>query len=366
MRISFVLPGPGDKPIGGFKVVYEYGNHLAARGHSVHIVHTPLLAGKHFRALRQAAIHATRATGMRTWRPTSWFALDARVEASWVRRISDDVLRGSDVVCATAWMTAPLVARHKPAVAKGFYLVQHHETWSGDTAAVDATWRLPLHKIVIATWLWERSAALGQREMTTYVPNGFDQAAFGVDIPIASRPRGSILMMYSDLDWKGSRDGLDAIARVARECPDLRLALYGVPAPPPDLPAYATYHRQPRQAMLRRLYNEAAIFVAPSWTEGFPLPPAEAMMCGCAVAATDIGGHREYAEHGRTALLSPPRDPAALAASITALLDDDLRTSIAVEGRKRIAGFTWEAATDAVEALFCGRASPADATVVTA
>ncbi len=39
MKIVFILPQEGTQPIGGFKVVYEYANHLAKRGHKVHAVH---------------------------------------------------------------------------------------------------------------------------------------------------------------------------------------------------------------------------------------------------------------------------------------------------------------------------------------
>jgi len=47
-----------------------------------------------------------------------------------------------------------------------------------------------------------------------------------------------------------------------------------------------------------------------------------AMALGRAVVATDSTGARELIKHGRTGLLVPPRDPAALRDAITALLDD--------------------------------------------
>lgn len=39
MRITFILPDVTPIPNGGVKVVYEYANHLAARGHTVTVVH---------------------------------------------------------------------------------------------------------------------------------------------------------------------------------------------------------------------------------------------------------------------------------------------------------------------------------------
>ena len=38
-RVTFVLPGHGKNPIGGYKVAYEYANHLQARGHEVTVIH---------------------------------------------------------------------------------------------------------------------------------------------------------------------------------------------------------------------------------------------------------------------------------------------------------------------------------------
>ncbi len=39
MKVTFVLPMYLTSPSGGFKVVYEYANRLAALGHQIAIVH---------------------------------------------------------------------------------------------------------------------------------------------------------------------------------------------------------------------------------------------------------------------------------------------------------------------------------------
>lgn len=39
MRIGFILPYFSEKPIGGYKVVYEYASRLAASGHKVTVIH---------------------------------------------------------------------------------------------------------------------------------------------------------------------------------------------------------------------------------------------------------------------------------------------------------------------------------------
>lgn len=67
------------------------------------------------------------------------------------------------------------------------------------------------------------------------------------------------------------------------------------------------------------------VLVSPSWAESFPYSLLEAMASAVPVVATDVGGCAEAVEHGRTGLLVPPRDPAALAAAIIEVLDDGER-----------------------------------------
>ena len=65
------------------------------------------------------------------------------------------------------------------------------------------------------------------------------------------------------------------------------------------------------------------IYKPKSLMEGFSLPPAEAMMCGCAVVVTDIGGHREYCKHNITALLSKPKDISKMVENVLVLINNN-------------------------------------------
>jgi glycosyltransferase involved in cell wall biosynthesis len=62
--------------------------------------------------------------------------------------------------------------------------------------------------------------------------------------------------------------------------------------------------------------------VAPSWHETYGFTVLEAMAQGAAVIATDVDGHADLVDHGRTGWLVPPRSPGDLANAIAALLDD--------------------------------------------
>ncbi len=63
------------------------------------------------------------------------------------------------------------------------------------------------------------------------------------------------------------------------------------------------------------------IFVLSSLWEGLGRALTEAMAMGLPVAATNVNGVPELVAHGKTGMLSPPREPIQLAANITWLLD---------------------------------------------
>ena len=64
-----------------------------------------------------------------------------------------------------------------------------------------------------------------------------------------------------------------------------------------------------------------------------PLKPLEAMAMGKAVVASDVGGHRELIQDGRTGLLFPAGNVDALTATLERLLDDgELRQILGSQG----------------------------------
>jgi glycosyltransferase involved in cell wall biosynthesis len=68
-------------------------------------------------------------------------------------------------------------------------------------------------------------------------------------------------------------------------------------------------------------YSRAALLVSPSLGECLSTVVLEAMCCGTAVVATDVGGIREQLD-AQTGVIVPPQNPAALADAICWLLAD--------------------------------------------
>ena len=95
-----------------------------------------------------------------------------------------------------------------------------------------------------------------------------------------------------------------------------------------------------------KVYNEADIIAISSITEGFPFTIIEAMACGKAVIASDVGGVREALDG--CGLLVRSRRPHDLAQGMVKLLkDDDLRQQFEEAAIKKVhAEFTLEKCVD--------------------
>jgi glycosyltransferase involved in cell wall biosynthesis len=324
------------------RAVLTYADRLTARGHEVRV----LVPTRH---------------GWRRWLgrgpadPPDWMpGLRARVER--VTAWTPDALPDADAIIATAWQSAPPVAQAPSRCGRKFYLVQHYESlYHGDPREVDATYRLPLKKIVISTWLAE---IMRERfgEPATIIVTPVDTALFHpLDAAGADPSILRVLMLHHDYPWKGVADGLEAVSRVRARHPDLRLVGFGVRAPRGRSP-YDEFHERLPQEELAWLYSRCPIYLCPSWDEGLGMPSMEAMVCGAALVTYDNGGCRDYATDQVTALVAARRDVTALARALLVVVEDrSLRQRLARAGQEFVTrSFDWEQAATRLESLLTG------------
>ena len=110
------------------------------------------------------------------------------------------------------------------------------------------------------------------------------------------------------------------------------------------------------EADLGAWYRAADAFAFPSVKEGFGLVVLEALAAGLPVVASDIPVFAEYLEDGRSALLVPPGDPAALGGALARLAGDPaLRRRLAAGGRPLIDRFTWAASARTHREIYAER-----------
>lgn len=356
MTITFVLPRAANIPMGGFRIVYEYANRLTDRGHRVHVAHLMESdgAGPIGERLKSWILNRLWYAELRgTYKPV-WFPLDPRVGVSAHLDRTAERVPDADVVIATAWQTASWVAAMPPSKGRKFYFLQSVESlFQPERAAeAEATWFLPLRKIAIADWIIASVRSAGCADPIAMVPNGYDFNEFGIDLPLDHRDPDRLMTLYHPDPKKGFQDVITAVSLALESHPDLRLTAFGAVEPPRNLPEWVDYHRSPTRPQLRRLFNEASIFLAASYLEGWALPPCEATLCGAALVASDIGGYAELAEPDRTALVYPVGNARAMAAHLIRLRGSlELRSRLNQAAVERLRTYPWESSVERMEAV---------------
>ncbi|MGH9193669.1 MAG: glycosyltransferase family 4 protein [Acidimicrobiales bacterium] len=147
---------------------------------------------------------------------------------------------------------------------------------------------------------------------------------------------------------KGYLELFDAMARLRRHHPQIRVAAIGPDEPDKPDALTGAERRAAREIGVRflgarddvpRLYAGMDILVLASHREGFPLTPMEAAAMGVPVVATDIRGCRQVVDDGTTGLLVPVRDPVALAAAVERLVTDPAeRRRLGAAARRKARG----------------------------
>ncbi len=162
------------------------------------------------------------------------------------------------------------------------------------------------------------------------IPNPVDEAFFD----LVRRPEPGLLLCPARvIPRKGIDTLILAFAALADRHPQAQLIIAGETT---TMPAYVARCRHliatsglasrihltgdlDRPALLEALARAWAV-VLPARQETAPMAVAEALAAGCPVVATIVGGVPAMVTQGRSGLLVPPDDPAALAAALTKVL----------------------------------------------
>jgi glycosyltransferase involved in cell wall biosynthesis len=346
-----------DNPSGGFKVVYEYASRLAERSHQVTVIHPRNIDRVNSLGDRARSLLWPVKLRLKHRPLVSWVSVHPGVRMFLTADLIEARIPDADAVVATAYQTAACIDRYDDRKGKKFYLIQSYENWNGPETEVRSSWQLPLHKIVISRRLLDVARDLGEADRTDYIPIGLDFSQLGISTPIGDRTVPRVGMLAHPNEIKGTKDGVRALEIAREDIPELQAVLFGTHERSHDLPSWIEYVRLPSAQRLREIYNSCQVFLNPSRHEGWGLPAAEAMACGCALVSTSNGGVDEFAVDGESALLAPIESPERLAAQLLRLLrDGDLRMSIAQCGHEQIQAFTWDRAVDAFEMLLIEKA----------
>ncbi|MBX7223806.1 MAG: GT4 family glycosyltransferase PelF [Blastocatellia bacterium] len=189
---------------------------------------------------------------------------------------------------------------------------------------------------------WEQAQGVEPHRIEV-IYNGADADRFRpLDLPRRTRPTVTQVGLIFAL--KGTKDLIAAATLVRQQVPEVEFLLYGSASDPDyfaeckklvrDLKLEETVTFAGLTSEPEKVFNEADVVTLSSISEGFPYTVVEAMLCGSAIVATEVGGVGEALDE--TGILVPPRQPEILAEAIIRLLRNQaLRTSLGKQARER-------------------------------
>ncbi len=107
------------------------------------------------------------------------------------------------------------------------------------------------------------------------------------------------------------------------------------------------------EAKKGKLFQEADIFLFPTFYEGFGLPILEAQASGVPVISSNVSSLPEVTGDG--ALYASPKEPSLIAEVASKLINDrELRDAIIRKGYKNLERFSWERCSEEIAGLLIG------------
>jgi len=349
---------------GGTRVISIYAQQLKRRGHIVRVISPPHPSVPLRRKLKAKLLGRDIPEGPREI--SSHFD-QVEMEHHVLERfrpVREEDVPDSDVVIATWWETAEWVNSLSPKKGAKVYFIQHHEIFEHlPVARCEATYRLPMHKIVVARWLQTVMRDRYSDYRVDVVPNSVDHAQFFAGVR-RKQNVPTIGVLYGSVSFKGLDVSLDAIRAVQKRISNTRIISFGserVKASLP-LPPGAEFTFKPDQNDLRQLYSRCDVWVTASRSEGFNLPAMEAMACRTPVVSTRAGWPEEAIKTNYNGVLVDVDDSVGLANGVEWVLmrDESEWTTLSTNAFNTVIGSSWEASADMFEtALFraCERAA---------
>jgi glycosyltransferase involved in cell wall biosynthesis len=352
-RLRVAIPLAGFNLSGGVKSLVGVANALAARGHAVRFL-VPDYAAR-----PPAALHPGVRVSILQAGPT-WLPAAAR-KLIHLARLALNATAGADICLANYWTTAYVALTSKWLRGDYTILVYNVRGYEPLSHGLNAdanlpsrlvraglawlSYRLPLQKICTTNWLREQTG-----DPTAFVVgHGINLDVFR---PAPTRPASERIVIGTIGrlgEAKGYPDFLRAVERLPADLPiEIRIAAPDDVEVPSRFPSTIQHARPERE--MAEFYGRCDMFVFSSRGEGFGLPALEAMAVGCPLITTDSGGVRQFAVPDQNCLMTPPADPRALAAAITALVhDSNLRERLRTAGIATAAEYS----QDAVLERFC-------------
>jgi glycosyltransferase involved in cell wall biosynthesis len=344
MRITFVLPVVNMS--GGIRVPAIYAKALMQMGHKVVLVSLPPDKTPLRRKIKAFLSGKGWPQNIRKYKShLDGQGFDHRVLDQCRIPINKDVPDG-DVVVATWWETAEWVNELGKEKGAKVYFIQGHEVFPHlPVERVHATYRLPFHHIVIASWLQKIMNSLYGKATVDLVHNSVDHTQFFAP----QRNRQSVPtvgFLYNKIPLKGVEVTLLALAKLKKVHPNLRAVCFGSQSPTIELPLedWIEFQLEPEQDHIKDIYAQCDVWITSSRTEGFNLTAMEAMACRTPIVSTRTGWPIEAIDSYKNGVLVDIDDVEGIVAGVQWVLglSDSEWQKLSEAAYKTVENSSWE------------------------
>ncbi|AEB44018.1 MULTISPECIES: glycosyltransferase family 4 protein [Micromonospora] len=378
MRIGIVCPYSFDVPGGVQNHVMDLAEALIGLGHEVSVLapadEDSPLPSYVVSAGRSVPLPYNGSVARIAFGPVS----TARVRR-WITRGDFDVLHVHEPLTLSVSMLAVLSARG-PVVAT-FHTAM---TRSRVLSAAQGALQIVLERITarIAVSALARKVQVEHLDGgAVEIPNGVAVAKFAGMQPLPGWPGECGPGTGGTLGFLGRftepRKGFpilrDAFVELAARRPGLRLLVAGPGDPddlfdrfPPELRDRVTFLGLVPEADKARMLRSVHLYVAPNTGgESFGMILTEALAAGTTVVASDLDAFRRVLDNGRAGRLFRTGDAAALAQTLTDLLDDPAaRAELTACGDQVVANFDWPVVARRVLEVYAAAIEATDGRVI--
>lgn len=204
----------------------------------------------------------------------------------------------------------------------------------------------------------EGSQLVGTSIPYQVIPNFIpDDIPANSDHSVNQLPDGDFMLFVGAF---GPHKGVDVLLEAYRQVKtDMPLVMIGYEIPEfsleaQSIPANTIIFKHWSNAAVMEAWKRSSLALIPSnWHEPCPTVAMEAMVAGCAIVGTAVGGIPDIVQDGETGLLVPPADASALAQAIQTLMDDPARRQrMGLLAQERVVRYQAKTVVPAIENVY--------------
>jgi len=356
MKIAILVGLFPPKWLAGTEIAtYHLAEHLAQRGHEVHVI-TSLDEGlpeesceKGFHIHRLPRVRIRFIGGLMFWADT--------IRA--LRKIKPDIVHAQSLISGMPALLSNRLLKI-PYVIYGRGSDVYLPDWFTKLTAKGIL-KNASAVIALTEHMKDAMQAIYSRDVII-VPNGINLNEIAEREAEGGNPGKKILFVGRLHPVKGVQYLLGAMSIVHQELPEAKLILVGDGEEREYLESLTDSlgirecvefaGRVPHERV-QDYMNLAEVFVLPSLSEGFPVTILEAMACGLPIVATRVGGVPDIIEDGANGYLINTKNPEQIAEALLRVLqDEELQKIMSNNNRKSAEKYRWDTVAATLEGVY--------------